>query len=617
MTRWMREVRATSWMRRLICICSLQIAVGLQSLAQPAPPDFESWIQEEIAEPVARGDAAQASLAIVWQGQIIHLEGFGPSRGPNSPKTNPETDRFVIASITKTFTALAVAQMIDEGRFASLDTPANDYLKRITLPEVDGKPVTIAHLLAHTAGFEERGFGYTAHGKTPIPASSRYAQSAIPILVRPPGQAIVYANIDPAILGAMIEDTAGLTLDRYFDDRIFKPIGMHNSVLNYEPNGSSQLVTPWVEDGGSIELVEHKANAPFFAPTGSVEATASDMGRFAQAMLGNGTLSPSLIELLTKPIARNAEGLDGVGMAWFIRSWNGHAVIEHAGGFGEFSSWLILVPELDSALFVSWTGSPSHSPAALGFGQIRNSFLQLIFGDHVKPQFIPFADAIQPEEGVYWPERRPHSTSEVIFALPGTVKVRMEEAGLFIGNRGPYKPVARSLWAEDVSNGWPADIVAIGEQKIFKNSDVLVRVSSAFGPSALVPIFALGALLCLIGGFLPLSFPRALAWSGPALAVCTLAAPLIVLWPDGLLGEFFSDLFAGKPTRFLALAAVASALLISTACLLAALVIQLTSRRRFPNGGLKADLHIAVSLCGGLLLSWVAWQLNLFNPPSL
>lgn len=617
MTSWIGRDRRRSWIRCLICAFSMLLTTSLQSVAQAPMPDFKSWIEQEIADPVARGEAAQASVSIIWQGQIVHLDGFGPREGPESPKTDPEADRFVIASITKTFTAMAVAQLVEDGTFSSLDAPANHYLKRIVLPEVDGRPITIAHLLAHTAGFEERGFGYTAHGLTPIPASSSYAQAAVPKLVRPPGEEIVYANIDPAILGAMIEDTTGLTLDRYIEERIFQPIGMRNTVLNYEMNGSRQLVVPWIENGSTIEPVDHKANAPFFAPTGSVEATAGDMGRYAQAMLGNGKVSQQILELLTKPIARNAEGLDAVGMAWFIRSWNEHSVIEHAGGFGEFSAWLILIPEFDCALFVSWTGSPSHSPAALGFGRIRNSFLQLILGDHIKPNFIPIADAQQPSEGTYWPERRPHSTSEVIFAITGTVDVRMEDSGLFIGNRGPYRPVASNLWAEDVSNGWPADMVAIGDGKIFKASDVLVYVSPVFGPQTLVPAFVLGLLLCLIGAFLPLSFREALAWSGPVLAVCALAVPLIVLWPNGLSGDFFSDLFAGKPTRFLALTTVATALLVATACLFTALVMRLATTRALPTGRLKTDLHIAATLCGGLLLSWIALQLNLFNPPSL
>ena len=123
------------------------LTTSLQSVAQAPMPDFKSWIEQEIADPVARGEAAQASVSIIWQGQIVHLDGFGPREGPESPKTDPEADRFLIASITKTFTAMAVAQLVEDGTFSSLDAPANHYLKRIVLPEVDADRAGIGNQL--------------------------------------------------------------------------------------------------------------------------------------------------------------------------------------------------------------------------------------------------------------------------------------------------------------------------------------------------------------------------------------------------------------------------------------------------------------------------------------
>ncbi len=268
---------------------------------------IDAWAAHVVGNGIAQGRSANAVVTVVRGGKVLLNRGYGAADRPRGRAVDPNADQFLLASISKTFTAAAIAQLVEQGRIASLDDPANKYLKRVRLPSRDGKDVTLRELLTHSAGFEERGYGFARHGVTGIPASGDFVRSAVPALVRTPGTRIVYANIDPPILGMVIEDITGRTLQAYLAQHVFAPLGMRHTVLNYAADGGPSLVQEWSAAGFAPRVL----NAPFFAPTGSVQTTGADMAVYMAAMFGAAprVLTPSMIARLWTPLMRNDAAL--------------------------------------------------------------------------------------------------------------------------------------------------------------------------------------------------------------------------------------------------------------------------------------------------------------------
>lgn len=537
------------------CIaCTVVILIALVSaVAQAAEPPawVLDWAQDVIETPMSEGAASIASLSVVVDGEVVLLKGYGRQDGPDGAAVDPQRDKFLIASITKTFTALAIAQLVEDGAIRSLDDPANAYLKRIQLPSYNGTEVRVRDLLAHTAGFEERGFGYVKHGATTIPASAAYAQAAVPEIVREPGGLAVYANIDPPLLGMIVEDVTGLTLQDYFDARIFGPLGMAISVLNYAPAGDEALARPWRRTPDGVQSIPHAANAPFFAPTGSVEASAEDMARYAMAVMGNGELSSDVRNALLTPLARNHPALPAMGMAWFLEAWNEQPVADHAGAFGVFSSWLVLIPETRTAMFFGWAGAPVKPDAKpFDFTAVRDSFLAAALGPHDAPVFVDPQPDYSVYAGRYFPERRPHTTPEAILALQGVETVEATPEGLFYRGQGPYKAIDDDVFALQSGAGTAPRLLVFEGDKIIQTAGASSRVSGVSDPGFRLRLAQI-ALIVGLTGVAAIAWRRGPAkWFAIALAPAAAALPAIMLLPSPSGSSLIEDLFQGNSLRF-------------------------------------------------------------------
>ncbi len=117
------------------------------------------WVQANMAEGFERGQFSSAALSVVRSEEEVLSITFGLSDAQARTVAHPYQTRFRISSITKVFSAVAIAQLLQEGRIESLDDPVNAYLKRFRLPDNDGEAVTIHHLMTHSAGFDYSNFG--------------------------------------------------------------------------------------------------------------------------------------------------------------------------------------------------------------------------------------------------------------------------------------------------------------------------------------------------------------------------------------------------------------------------------------------------------------------------
>ena len=284
----------------------------------------------------------------------FHSAGLAdiPSGTPMSPDTVVR-----IASITKTFTAIAVMQLWERGQ-VDLDGPANDYLRSYQLVDTDAGygPVTPRHLLTHTAGLPEVAhpsglvrpdFGESFRVGTPLPTLAEFYGGALRIQAEP-GTRFVYNNHGPATLGQLVEDVSGMPLARYFREHIFDPLGMADSDLERSEHVESRRATGYEIRGDGVEAVEERDMVT--AGAASVFSTPADMGRYLTALLGGGSnehgsiLRPDTLATMFEPQYRPDPRVPGMGLGFFRSRISDRVLAGHQGTHPGFHSHISLAP---------------------------------------------------------------------------------------------------------------------------------------------------------------------------------------------------------------------------------------------------------------------------------
>jgi CubicO group peptidase (beta-lactamase class C family) len=295
-----------------------------------------------------------ASLAIVEGDQIVHLRGFGRAR-PGGEAPSPPTP-FILGSTTKSFTALAVMQLVEGGQIA-LDAPVQRYLPwfRVADPEASAH-MTVRHLLNQTSGLPQlSGLRPLADLDQSHGARERQARAlATLVLTRPPGVAFAYSNMNYNLLGLIIEAVSGAWYEAYIQDHIFAPLDMRHSYAT-----RAAAVQDGLAVGHRYWFAAPIAVPDLPVPHGSVPAgylisSAGDMAHYLITHLNEGRyrdvhiLSPEGIDALHRPAAPveiMSKPAGAYGMGWFIDEIGQRRILWHDGTLPDFYAYMALVPE--------------------------------------------------------------------------------------------------------------------------------------------------------------------------------------------------------------------------------------------------------------------------------
>lgn len=572
----------------------LALAALLAGAAPAAANSYEAWADAVIGKGVAQGGASAATVAIVKDGQVVAIRGYGKPDPKAARPIDPARDIFQIASVSKTFAGLLLLDLVRSGAMPSLDTPANAVLKRIKLPALDGKPILLRHLLTHSAGFEERGFGFFDPARMAAPPTGDDIRAILPAQVRPAGTASVYANISAPLVALVIEDATGRPYGELLTERLLRPLGMSASRLNLTGRSTPALVVPFTPQGREIP---RNFNAPFFAPTGSIETTAPDMARYMLAMLGEGN-APLPLELrqrATSPLASNGPGLDGIGAFWFLSRWGNEPTWEHAGGLSGVASTLVVVPQQRLGLFVAWTASAPP----LGYGEIRDSFLAQFVGPPSRAAAVAGSDP--GIEGRYWTERRPHTTAELLFFLGAVTEVTRTADGIRINGK-PVTRIGPGLYEEQAAPGRAAARWLFKDGMMAERVGMARKVSALADPAVLMLLAAMGAVLALTGLL-------AAIWArGAARALAPLAGLAAACLPAGVFAlggpEAIAAAMQGGDTLAFTLGGS-----MTLALLVLGLALLVLTLRNWTGSRLPVRFHLALVgggavLAGTILFAW-------------
>ena len=307
------------------------------------------------------------SIGVVRSGGLDVLREHGVadlrSRRPVSEETV-----FRIASITKTFTAIAVLQLWERG-FVDLDAPVSRYLRSFTVAFENGSPPTLRHLLTHTAGLRETAhpdgvvrpdFGESVPAGRPLPSLADFYRGALQPVAEP-GSRFVYTNHAPATLGQVVEDVTGRSLADYLRENVFEPLGMADTDLVRSPEVASRLATGYEIRGRGIrpapdrEMVTVGAAAAYSTPR--------DMARYLAALLRGGAgehgrvLQPESVTQMFAQQYSPDPRVPGMGLGFFRSRVAGHDVVGHQGTHPGFHSQISLVPDADVAVMLFTNGA--------------------------------------------------------------------------------------------------------------------------------------------------------------------------------------------------------------------------------------------------------------------
>lgn len=369
--------------RRLtLLIIGLLIFLPISQIsAKPAKievisPDLdavETYLQSQMQRHALKGMA----VAITQGDEVIYLEGFG-SAGRGRPVT-PQTP-FFIGSVSKSFTALAVMQLVDQGLIA-LDAPVQVYIPWFTTADnALSSQITIRHLLNQTSGMADSSLRmYNISEHITLEETVRYLSRAE--LTAIPGTTFNYFNPNYNVLAQVIEEVTGVDFATYLKTNVIAPLDMNNSFVELEPAQKAG-----VADGHSFflgfPLTRQQPFYPSELPSGFVIASAEDMAHYMIALINGGTYQQ------TQPISADAiqamhtppQGVESdYAMGWSAYERDGFRIVRHNGAVETFYAEVLLLPDQDIGITVL-VNQNALIPLLFAYGPIVDGLADTVLG---------------------------------------------------------------------------------------------------------------------------------------------------------------------------------------------------------------------------------------------
>jgi CubicO group peptidase (beta-lactamase class C family) len=362
---------------------------------------IEEGLKAKVEEILNRHPAVGLAVGLIRDGSLQFFYGHGVADiGSKTPIT--EDTVFRIGSITKTFTAIAVMRLWEQG-LIDLDAPANDYLRAYKLisAKTGHRPPTVRHLLTHTAGLPmcqhlSRAFkpilGQTVKFGERVPTLAEFYRGRLH-LVAEPGTRLTYSNHGFATLGQIVEHVTGKPLSVYFREEIFEPLSMEDTDLLRSDRVNRLLATGYVLRSRGARPVD---DCDLITPgAGSIYSTTRDLTRYVGVLLGGGTnehgmvLQPETLSTMFSPQYQPDPRIPGIGLAFFRHDAGGHLVVDHDGVVPGFNSEMAVAPD-DGIGVVAFTNGARSAHSWIGTEMIGLLRYVLDIPDEVIRPDVPY-----------------------------------------------------------------------------------------------------------------------------------------------------------------------------------------------------------------------------------
>lgn len=360
---------------------------------RPLPAELIAFAESEIDRLKVPG----AAIGVLHDG-ACYTAGVGVTNVEHPLPVTPDTI-FQIGSTSKTFTATALMQLVEDG-IVDLDAPVRTYLTAFALQSADdGERVTVRNLVTHHAGYVGDYFKDTGRGDDALATIVSKMRNS-PQLV-PAGHTFSYSNAAFYVLGHIVATLRGQVFEHLIRERIFEPLGMHHSF--YFPE---EVMTHRFAAGHIVTTEGPRVARPWntprsIAPGGGVSSTVIDQVRYAALYTGV-TSAPSILkpETITamQQVQRPAGSMcESIGISWMLDAdvGGGHRGVKHGGATNGHLSSFELIPSAGFAVTVLTNSDTGREARQTIADRCQEHFLGM-----VKP--APAADpSVRPEIAQY------------------------------------------------------------------------------------------------------------------------------------------------------------------------------------------------------------------------
>jgi CubicO group peptidase (beta-lactamase class C family) len=373
----------------LACFVLIAASVTSVRVAAQAPAErYRNELQPLIEDFVHKQQMPGFAIGVIQDDRLVYAHGFGVKNLMHNHDPVTPRSLFHMASITKTFVATSIMQLVEAGKI-NLDTPVVQYLPYFRVADDRDQTITVRQMVTHTSGMPDVEDYEWDKSQYDDGALERYVRSlSNQKLIFAPGTEFRYSNMAFEVLGDLIAKVSGESFDDYVQHHILTPLKMRDSTLLIK-KADPKLMT-W---GHERDKDGHVFPSKFYpynrmhSPSSNLHSNVEDMARWALANLNHGELDGTRIlkeqtyDIMWKP-AHKLSDSDGVGISWFLGEYRGQATVSHGGGDPGYATFLVLLPEKKIAVVLmancDWLGK--------GRGQIADAALDVALG--LKPQPI-------------------------------------------------------------------------------------------------------------------------------------------------------------------------------------------------------------------------------------
>jgi CubicO group peptidase (beta-lactamase class C family) len=334
------------------------VATGRLTTKPMTPAAAETFFDTMVSQQMADEHVVGATVAVVKDGALLFAKGYGYADREQEIPVVADKTLFYPGSAGKLFTWTALMQLVEQSQL-DLHADINHYLD-FHIPATFPEPITLEHLLTHTAGFEEQFEALLVAEQDDVRPMGEFLRRSLPARVYPPGATFAYSNYATILAGYIIERISGEPFEQYITNHILTPLEMtHSSAYQpLPPVLRADFSKGYHYHNGHYEPVDFEWIAG--APAAPIRTTATDMANFMIAHLAGGQYSAArILQDATCATMQQRQfvhdpHVNGAGYGFMVSTQNGHTIAWHTGGSAHFSTMLALIPEERVGFFISY-----------------------------------------------------------------------------------------------------------------------------------------------------------------------------------------------------------------------------------------------------------------------
>lgn len=383
----------------LLLLSLVLVALGTNAAARPlrdGTPE-EVGISSErldnvfrvVEEGVASGAYPGAEILVVRKGVVVAHEAFGYAQRIPSTRVLEEGTIFDLASVSKLFTATAAMMLVERG-YMRLDDPISMFLKHPGFTQPDKRDIRIRHLLTHTSGLPS-WLPIFREGSGKDFYLDRIAKAT---MQAQPGTTYIYSDLGAILLGFIVEEVSGQSLDVFLKENLFDPLGMENTMYNPGPEWEDRVAATEIDTSWRGRVIVGEVHDENAAGLGGVAghaglfSTARDLAIFGQMLLNLGSyngvhvLSPNTVLLMIQNHTLGLGVRRGLGFDLKSSTFSSAGDLMGGGTFGHlgFTGTSIWIDPSNQLVTILLTNRVHPTRNSTGITRVRPTFHNAVAG---------------------------------------------------------------------------------------------------------------------------------------------------------------------------------------------------------------------------------------------